>query len=423
MLATKVENRSRSNTTTRQTPSHLYLPQPHGAQLQVLSEARRLNCLVMGRRWGKTVLGGVLLVNGAVDGYPVGWFAPTYKMLGDLWREVAGWVNGFTTSVNVSERRIELRGGGSIEMWSLDNPDAARGRKYARIAIDEAAMIPCLEEAWQAVIRPTLTDYRGDAWMLSTPRGMGYFKTCFDYGQDPYRPEWASWQMPTTSNPYIDPSEVDAARHDMTERRFQQEYMAQFLEGEGYVFRNVNECSAAERVEPYPGTFVAGVDFGRSNDFTAVCVVDAATKHEVALDRFNGPDWTIQRSRILATLERWKVATAYMELNSFGGPNVEEMRKLKPALGIQDFTTTAATKRAVVENLVLELENKSCRLLAPDAGEHAAQGVAELLAYESTELPSGTLRYSAPEGQHDDTVIARCLAYWAAATRHEWEVF
>lgn len=342
------------------------------------------------------------------------WFSPTYKMLADVWRDLVRVTAKVTERVNSSEHRIELITGGAIDMWSLDNPDSARGRKYAGAFVDEAAMVPQLEEAWQAVIRPTLTDYQGWAAFGSTPRGMGFYKTLWDRGCDRTQLEWASWQLPTSVNPYIPALEIEAARHDMTERRFQQEYMAQFLEGEGYVFRNVNECSTAERLEPYPGTFVAGVDFGRSNDYTAVCIVDASTKREVALDRFNGPDWTIQRTRILATLERWNVTSAMMEENSFGGPNIGEMQGLRPAAGIQSFTTTASTKRAIIENLVLRLENKGCRLLAPGANEHARQAMAELLAYESTELPSGTLRYSAPEGQHDDTVIARCLAYWAA---------
>lgn len=397
----------------------LELPELYPQQQAIRDHPARFKVICEGRRAGKTFLGTDMLIDGsgprpgALDNLPVAWFSPTYKMLADVWRDLVRVTAPITERANSAEHRVELITGGTIDMWSLENPDSARGRKYAGAFIDEAAMVPCLEEAWQAVIRPTLTDYAGWAAFGSTPRGMGFYKTLWDRGCDRAQPEWACWQLPTDVNPYIPRSEIDAARKDMTERRFAQEYMAQFLEGEGYVFRNVNECSTAERTEPYPGTFVAGVDFGRSNDYTAVSIVDAATKREVALDRFNGPDWTIQRTRILSTLKRWNVTVAMMESNSFGQPNIQEMAKLEPRLGIQEFTTTAQTKKAYVENLVLELENKCCRLLAPDANEHARQGVAELLAYEQTVLPAGGIRYSAPEGQHDDTVIARCLAYWA----------
>ena len=68
---------------------------------------------------------------------------------------------------------MELLGGGVIEMWSLDSPDSGRGRAYGAVVIDEAAMIPNLEQAWQA-IRPMLTDLQGEAYFLSTPKGMNY---------------------------------------------------------------------------------------------------------------------------------------------------------------------------------------------------------------------------------------------------------
>jgi hypothetical protein len=70
-----------------------------------------------------------------------------------------------TGDKNEQEKRLEVISGGSIELWSLDNPDAARGRKYALVVIDEAAMIPTLEQAWQQSIRPTLTDLQGCAWI------------------------------------------------------------------------------------------------------------------------------------------------------------------------------------------------------------------------------------------------------------------
>lgn len=403
--------------------TRLELPRLYPEQAAIKRHPARFKVFCAGRRAGKTWLGSDMLITGsgalggAVDGLPVAWFSPTYKMLAQIWRDVVAWAAPVTRNVSVSEKRVELVTGGTIDMWSLENADAARGRKYAGVFIDEAAMVPGLEEAWQAVIRPTLTDYAGWAAFGSTPRGMNHFKTLYDLGRDPGQTDWASWQLATIANPYILPSEVDAARTTMTERRFRQEYLAEFLEGEGYVFRNVTDCSTEAVQEPAEGTYVAGVDFGRSNDYTAICVVDAATKREVYLDRFNGPDWTLQRTRILATLQRYNVTTALLEQNSFGSPNIEEIQK--QFRGARAWTTTAQTKRAVVEYLVQLLENRECRLLSRTANEAAAVAESELLAYEQTELPSGMVRYSAPEGRHDDTVIARCLAYWCCRPQRE----
>src|SRR5213592_3258233 len=88
-----------------------------------------------------------------------------------------------------------------------------------------------------------LTDYIGDAWFLSTPKGMNYFKTLFDRGQDREREDWASWQMPTSENPYIPPREIESARLDLTESAFNQEYLAWFVNWEGSVFRRVGEAA------------------------------------------------------------------------------------------------------------------------------------------------------------------------------------
>lgn len=119
--------------------------------------------------------------------------------------------------------------------------------------IDEAAMVANLEQAWQQSIRPTLTDLRGQAWFLSTPKGMNYFKHLFDRGQDRSNLDWASWQMPTAVNPYIDSQEIEAARRDLTEAAFNQEYLALFVNWEGSVFRHVGRRGQCPVRSPAPG--------------------------------------------------------------------------------------------------------------------------------------------------------------------------
>ena len=74
----------------------------------------------------------------------------------------------------------------------------------------------------------------------------------------------------------------------------------------------------------------------------------------------------------------------------------------------QAFVTTNATKAALVEDLSLALEQANLTLL------DAPVQIAEFLAFDAQRLPSGLLRYSAPDGGHDDTVMALGLAYQAA---------
>ena len=122
--------------------------------------------------WGKTTLGIDRLVQRALPGNPVAWCSPSYRMLTEVWRDVRRATAEVTTRTDSQQHRLELLGGGVIEMWSLDQPDVARGRRYAEVIIDEAAMVRHLEEAWNAVLRPTLVDFRGGAWFLSTPKGL-----------------------------------------------------------------------------------------------------------------------------------------------------------------------------------------------------------------------------------------------------------
>lgn len=379
----------------------------HAGQKRIQREASRFNIVCCGRRFGKTKYGVRLLIEPALDGHPVAWFAPTNKMMTEVWRETIKRCRGVIASKNTSERRIELITGGVIEFWSLENYDSIRGRKYKRAIIDEAAMVKKLGEVWQAVIRPTLTDLKGDAYMLSTPKGRNFFWECFVRGEDPLLPEWKSWTMPTKSNPYIDPSEVDAAKSELPERTYQQEYEAVFLEDAGGVFRKVRMCAiAVAPEEPYKGEFVMGADWGQSNDFTVLTVFDARTKRMVALERFNQIDWHFQRGRLEALARRWKVRVIVAEHNSIGGPNIEELQR--GGLPVVGFETTGTSKGPLIQSLALAFEQQDIEIVNDPVL------LSELESYEGHRSPE-TLRwkYSAPEGMHDDTVISCALGYYA----------
>lgn len=387
----------------------LTLPRPHPSQQTIIRESRRFNVVVCGRRFGKTTLGIDRLTGPALEGYPVAWFSPTYKMLAEVWRESVRILRPVISRPNVQERRLELVTGGVVEMWSLDQPDAARGRKYKRVVVDEAAMVRALQDAWQAVIRPTLTDFEGDGYFLSTPKGLNFFHQMYAWGQDELRPEWMSWQMPTLSNPHIKASEVEAARRELPERIFAQEYLARFLEGIGSVFRRVQDAATATQQDaPTPGhRYILGVDWGKLNDFTVLTVLDLDGRCQVWLDRFNQIDYQLQLARLRAVYERFQPVTIIAERNSMGEPIIEQIHR--EGMRVQPFTTTNATKAQAIDALALAFERGDLRILDDPVL------IGELQAYESERLPSGLLRYGAPEGLHDDTVMALALA-WHGAT-------
>lgn len=367
--------------------------------------------MACGRRFGKTLLGEDLAIETALGGQPAAWFSPTYKMLAEVWRDLKERLQPVTRKISEQEHRLELITGGSIDCWSLDSADTVRGRKYARVVVDEAALVSDILVVWQNVIRPTLTDLIGDAWFLSTPKGLNGFWVLYRNGEDPAQPDWAAWRMPTRENPYIAPWEIDAARGDLPERAYAQEYLADFLaEGTG-VFRGVQDCTtAARRVERAAGhTYVFGVDWGQIDDFTVVSVLDVKQDgvEQVALDRFNKIDFYTQAGRLRILFERFRPQVIVAEANA-QAMMLEQLRQWE--LPVWGWTATNATKSSAVEALSLAIERRQVALL-PDPVQ-----TAELLAYEGTKLPSGMIRYGAPEGMHDDTVSALMLAWLGACS-------
>jgi len=379
------------------------LPQLHTTQAQIKCEARRFNVLCCGRRFGKDILGHDLLIATALSGKPTAWFAPTYRMMLDTYRELEKLLQPVITRANASDFRLELITRGVVDMWSLDSANTARGKAYARIIVNEAAIVANLQSAWNEVIRPTLADFGGDAFFLSTPRGINFFKTLYLLGKD--GGEYAAWHFPTGANPFIAASEIEAMHTTMTERAYRQEVLAEFLEGEGAVFRKVREACVIERPDT-PGqhqnhSFALGVDWGKQNDFTRLRVICRQCKRVVDWDGFNQIDFHFQRDRLKVLADRWRVDTILAESNSICEPNIEELRR--DGLNVTGFETTATSKPPLIESLALALERGEIKLPQEDADE--------LEAYEmKTNANTGRPTYSAPEGAHDDRVIADALA-------------
>lgn len=364
----------------------------------------------VGRRAGKTVLGLNRCADPAVMCLPVGWFSPTYKMLIEVWREAVRMFSPITARRSVQDRRLELTTGGVLEFWSLDDPNVARGRKYRRVIIDEAAMITNLMDAWQYAIRPTLTDLSGDAWFLSTPRGRNAFWQMWQWGKDVAQPEWQSWQMPSSVNPNLAQSELDELQRTLSERAYRQEILAEFIEDGAGVFRWVRAAATAspQFARMMDHTYIFGVDWARSEDFTVIVVFDVTTQAVVALDRFNQIDYSIQVGRVQALAEKFKPLAIVAETNSIGVPVIEQLRR--QGLPVVGFTTTSASKQIAIDALALAFERRQISLL-PDETM-----IAELEAYSAERLAGGSIRYSAPSGLHDDTVMALAMAWHGAST-------
>ena len=372
----------------------------------ILNSPARFKVLACGRRWGKSELGIIDILNAAhLDHKRCWWIAPTYQMASQTWRDLVNTVKHLAgVKINATERRIDLPKGGMIAIRSAHKPDKLRGDGLDFAIIDEAAFMPAT--IWHDVIRPMLATTRGAARFLSTPNGRNWFWARHRAGLDPEQDEWAAFHFSTAQSGLINRAELEAIQRDTPDIVWNAEYQAKFIDNQGQVFRRITQAAApAPYKQPQPGhAYVAGIDWGRNNDFTAIAVIDAANHKMVALERFNQVGWQLQRDRLAQIVNTWRPQVIWAEANSIGEPNIEAL--IQQGLPIRSFYTSAKSKAPLIESLALAIERNDITLLDDPVL------LAELADYSLERLPNGGFRYGAPPAGHDDTIIASALAWY-----------
>lgn len=383
----------------------IILPRLHAGQRTIINHPARFKVLRCGRRFGKSLIARDEMIVTMLNGGKAVYTAPTYGMVKDMWREIVRLVtqNKIPHYKNESDKFMRFSNGGQLSMWSLEVADTIRGGNAHLIVNDECAFVPDLLTIWNEVLSPMLLDYGGRAYFPSTPKGRNDFWQLAQYGDDPLQPLWQSFHYTTYDNPHIQASEIDMLKTTLTQSAYEQEIMAEFQDDAGSVFRGIAGLSTLEPRTPYAGDFVFGIDFARDNDFTVISVIDRATRQQVAIERFNQIGWSVQRGRIKAMYDQWQPRVIWAEANSIGSVNIEALEQ--EGLPIRSFQTTAQSKPPLIDALALAMERGEIGLL----NDPVQKG--ELQAYTLTRMPSGSYRYEASAGGHDDTVIALALAW------------
>lgn len=377
------------------------LPGLHPGQAEVEDwfESRlvRFVMLMCGRRWGKTKYGVRRSAVVALRGGKVGWFAPTYKYASEAWRELVKRLGPAIVAKHEQERRLELTNGGVVEVWTMDTDDPARGRDYDLAVVDEAGLVPELRTVWFEAIRPTLVDRRGQALFLGTPKGRsGSFSRMYaaaEKGED----GWRARRAPTIENPWIPPDEVEAARRELPPEAFAQEFEGVPTDDGGNPFglKAIEDCST-EKLAEGPAV-VYGVDLARSTDYTVVVGLNAQCEVCV-LERWQAP-WATTRIRIHEMVGRVPVVA---DATGVGDPIVADLQ----LMGVQAtaFKFSAPSKMALLQRLITGIQT---RFIAFPRGWL----VLELESFGFRYTENG-VKYEAPDGEHDDGVMALGLALY-----------
>lgn len=385
------------------------LYKPHAGQVELHNSRARFRIATCGRRWGKTYACANEIVKSAWENSKTvsWWVAPVYPqaMLG--FRLVSNNFHKAIKDKSKTDKLIRLHNDSIIEFRSSDNYDALRGEGVSFMVLDEAAHIN--RDAWEQALRPTLSDKQGKAIFVSTPKGRNWFFELYGRGLDDSYPDYESFKFPTGSNPYISPDEVAEAQRTLPADVFRQEYEAEFLEDSAGVFRGIMDCVKGDFEEPKPGRkYVLGWDIAKHTDFSVIVVIDTEKNHVVAFDRFNQIDYSLQLQRLDKLAKKYN-ARVIMDSTGVGDPVLEQVKKL--GLRVEGFHFTNTTKQQLVEKLAVAIENGEISFPKIDILIHELQ----LYQYEITR--AGNVRYNAPQGHHDDCVMALGLALTGCSER------
>lgn len=209
------------------------LPALHEAQKVVASSDSRFIVLSAGRRWGKTKLGVWLCLKYAWQGKRAWWIAPSYSMTNEAWADLRSIGIEYGVQVKEAERTIITATGGSVQVRSADDPMKLRGAGLDFVVLDECAFMK--PQTWSEVIRPALTEKKGSALFISTPKGYNWFEKI--YSEANQLENWERFTYPTISNPIIDSEELEFAKKEIGSFLYSQEYEAQFIEATGGLFK------------------------------------------------------------------------------------------------------------------------------------------------------------------------------------------
>lgn len=400
------------------TELRVHLHKPHAKQRAFLESPAKRKVVVAGRRGGKTTAASDLAVLALLRGHRVLEAAPRADQTEAFWRltktALGDLIAAGVIYKNETDRVLRMPGGAQIRAKTAWDADGLRGDYADLLILDEYSIMD--PSAWDEVGAPMLLDNDGDAVFIFTPNRRNHAFHLYQRAVSDDTGRWAAWHFTSLDNPHLSREALAEITQDMTADAYRQEILAEFLENEGAVFRNLVACMNAPKTEPEEHRghrVVAGIDWAQVVDYTAISVICADCMIEVAHDRFNRIEYAYQRERLATLIGRWDISVLVPESNSMGVPIIEQLRR-DPALAnthITPFQTTATSKPPLIESLALAFEREECQWIDDPVW------TGELEAYEMRYSgQAGRPVYGAPDGVHDDTVMARALA-WSGVAR------
>ena len=363
-------------------------------------DERRIVCVKAGRRTGKTYNFALWLIqqldnnpdsaglwvdtkHANIDKYVERYFKKMLKKMGH-WGK-CNW--------NAQKKILTLHNGSYIDFGSAERPENMEGFGYDFAVLNEAGLILKKKSLWENTLYPMIK--HAMVRIIGTPKGKNTFESLYK--------RYPHYSFSCYDSPYYEPHEIEEAKATMTQEAFAQEMMADFIDGAGSVFRNIHENATGTLLDaPREGRrYVMGVDLAKHTDFTVIMIGDAETKEVVWHDRFNQIDWGLQKSRVISAYQKFKCDYGVMDATGVGDGIFDDL--VNAGLNLEGFKFTATTKQELVSNLSIAMDNQAIRYPKIETLTD------ELSIYAYEQRANGQFSYSAPEGFHDDEVMALAL--------------
>jgi PBSX family phage terminase large subunit len=349
----------------------------HKGQKEIANDLHRFRVVNCGRRFGKTTLAVVEMIGKAVYGKDrnICYIAPTYQQARDIaWQQLKNLAQPVINTVN--ESRLELiintadLGTSRIYLRGWEALETLRGMRFDMLVLDEVASYRNFLSGWHEVLRPTLTDTKGDALFISTPKGFNHFYEL--YNNEAKDKDYRSFHFTSYDNPFLPKEELDKAKQELTEDRFAQEYGADFRKTEGLVYKMFDRSKHLYKDLVFDKTsYFAGVDFGFNNPAAVLHIYkDSDNKFYVNKEWYKDHKTDDEIAEYISTQGFNYVypdpeAAAAIEAIRRKGVNIREVNKGKDSIknGISTVSELFKQNRLFIhescENLIYELETYS----------------------------------------------------------------
>ena len=239
----------------------------HPKQTEVFNDSHRFKVVAAGRRFGKSRLAAWTLIIEALKSTEkdVFYVAPTFQQAKDImWSVLKELGHEVIKSVHENTAVITLINDRKIYLKGSDRPDTMRGVGLAYVVIDEYAdMKP---QVFEQILRPALSDVKGGALFIGTPKGRNHFYELYQMAQRGEDEDWSSFHFTSFDNPLLDPKEIEAAKKSMSSFSFRQEYLASFEAAQSDLFKDEWLKYVDSDDLPSDGSYYIAVDLAGFED-------------------------------------------------------------------------------------------------------------------------------------------------------------